>query len=111
MKRTYLVLCIVGTALPYFPFVLWLSANGPDAKLFAEQMFANRISAFFAMDVLVSALALMAFAGAESKRLNMGLRERLLILLAVLTVGVSLALPLFLYLREDKLATAPPKGA
>jgi hypothetical protein len=57
--------------------------------------------AFFAMDVVVSAVALLVFARSEGSML--GVPGRWLPLIAVLTVGVSLGLPLFLYLRERKL--------
>jgi hypothetical protein len=53
------------------------------------------------MDVLVSAVALLVFSRREASRL--GMRGRWLPLIAVLTVGVSLGLPLFLYLRERTL--------
>jgi hypothetical protein len=52
------------------------------------------------MDVLVSAIALLVFARAESAHLRGPLRWAPLV--AVLTVGVSLGLPLLLYLRERK---------
>jgi len=50
------------------------------------------------MDVLVSAVVLIAFMRVESGRLK--IRRRWLPVLAMLTVGVSLALPMFLYMRE-----------
>jgi len=53
------------------------------------------------VDVLASAVVLLVFARHESSRL--GTRGRWLPLIAVLTVGVSLGLPLFLYMRERKL--------
>jgi hypothetical protein len=53
------------------------------------------------MDVIVSAIALMVLVRSESSRLS--LRARWLPMAAVLTVGVSLALPLFLYMRERRL--------
>ena len=98
MKTTYVILCVLGVALPYWQFLPWMAAHGLNLPLFFQELFANRISAFFGMDVLVSAVALMAFAGSESSRL--GASARWLTLLAVLTVGVSLGLPLLLYLRE-----------
>ena len=76
-------------------------ANGLDLKLFVQQLFVNRIGAFFGLDVLVSALVLFYFVRSEGKRLNV--RYRWASLLATLTVGVSLGLPLFLYLRERSL--------
>jgi Terpene cyclase DEP1 len=101
VKTAYLAFCLLGTIVPYWPFVPWLFENGPDGPLFLRELFANRISAFFGLDVIISALALLVFIRVESVRL--GIRRRWLPVAAVLTVGVSLALPLFLYLRELEL--------
>jgi hypothetical protein len=100
-KTIYLILCLLGTALPYWQFIPWVTTNGLNMPLFFQQLFANRIGAFFGMDVIVSAVALLIFVRSESSRLRV--RGRWLPLIAVLTVGVSLGLPLFLYLREDAL--------
>ena len=100
-KTIYLILCVLGVVLPYWQFLPWVAANGLDMPLFIQQLFANRISAFFGMDVLVSAVALLVFTRNEGPRL--GVPGRWLPLIAVLTVGVSLGLPLFLYLRERTL--------
>lgn len=100
LKTTYLILCVLGVILPYWQFVPWVTANGLNTPLFFQQLFANRIGGFFAMDVFVSAVALMVFVRNESPRLS-GV-ARWVPLIAVLTVGVSLALPLYLYLREQK---------
>jgi hypothetical protein len=100
-KTIYLLLCFVGVVLPYWQFVPWVAEHGLNMRLFVQQLFANRVSAFFGMDVLVSAIALLIFVRIENSRLSA--RGRWLPLLAVLTVGVSLALPLFLYLREAKM--------
>ncbi|HYL93799.1 MAG TPA: DUF2834 domain-containing protein [Alphaproteobacteria bacterium] len=98
LKSLYLFLCVVGFVLPYWQFVPWVAANGLHLALFVQQLFANRIGGFFGMDVLVSSLVLVVFMRAESSRLRP--RGRWWPVLALLTVGVSLALPLFLYLRE-----------
>ena len=98
MKTTYLILCVLGVALPYWQFLPWVAANGLNLPLFFHELFANRIGGFFGMDVLVSAVALLVFA--RSERARIGTAGRWLTLLAVLTVGVSLGLPLLLYLRE-----------
>jgi len=102
----YLVLCFVGAALPYWQFVPWVMQHGLNLPLFVHELFANRISAFFGMDVLVSALVLIVFMRVESARLD--IRERWLPVLVLLTVGVSLGLPLFLYLRESRLDEIKP---
>jgi hypothetical protein len=108
-KTLYLVLCILGFLLPYAEFIPWALQHGLNLSLFVRELFANRIGAFFGMDVLVSAVVLVAFTRIESKRL--GIRHRWLVILAVLTVGVSLGLPLFLYLREHQLESGVPASA
>lgn len=104
-KTLYLALCLVGLLLPYSQFVPWVLQHGLNLPLFARELFANRISAFFGMDVIASAVALLVFTRIESARL--AIRNRWLVVIAVLTVGVSLALPLFLYLRELELERKP----
>jgi hypothetical protein len=100
-KMLYLLLCFLGLALPYSQFVPWVIEHGLDMRLFIHQLFANRIGGFFGMDVFVSAVALIGFVRNEGRRLKM---ERLWLPVAsVLLVGVSLGLPLFLYLREREL--------
>lgn len=101
LKTLYLVLCILGIVLPYWPFVPWAAQNGLHMPLFFRELFANRVGAFFGMDVLVSAAVLVVFIRTESLRLR--IPGRWLPVLALLLVGVSLALPLFLYMRERKL--------
>jgi hypothetical protein len=72
--------------------------HGLNLTLFFRELFANRISAFFALDVMVSAMVLIWFIQSEGKRL----RVRLLWLptLGTLLVGVSFGFPLFLFLRQ-----------
>ncbi|HWY22379.1 MAG TPA: DUF2834 domain-containing protein [Candidatus Acidoferrum sp.] len=105
-KTIYLALCLVGAAVPYWQFVPWVMQHGMNPPLFIRELFANRISAFFGMDVLVSAVVLIVFMRIESARLN--IRRRWLPVLALLTVGVSLGLPMFLYLRESRLEEVKP---
>jgi hypothetical protein len=100
-KTTYLVLLIAGTILPYWQFVQWLAERGLNARLFLQQLFANRISSFFALDVFISALVLLYFIAIESSRAR--IRQTWLAVLATLLVGGSCGLPLFLYLREKAL--------
>lgn len=100
LKTAYLILCVPGVLLPYWQIAPWLAENGPDLPLFFEELFANRVGAFFGMDVFVSAAALLLFARAEGGRA--GVRGFWPAALAVLSVGVSLGLPLFLYLRERR---------
>jgi hypothetical protein len=100
-KNTYLLFCVLGVVLPYSQFIPWVLENGLQLRVFFQQLFANRIGGFFGMDVLVSAVVLIFFMRREGRRL--GVRPTWLPILGVLTVGVSLGLPLFLYLRERAL--------
>jgi uncharacterized protein DUF2834 len=97
-KTVYLALCLVGTIFPYWQFLPWLLEHGLNLRLLLQELFANRISAFFAADVILSALTLLAFIRVERSRLRM--RHYWLPVLAVLTVGVSMGLPMLFYMRE-----------
>jgi hypothetical protein len=97
-KNLYLALCVAGAVLPYSQFIPWVAENGLNLPLFFQQLFANRIGAFFGMDVFVSAAVLLVFMGVESARVR--IRWRWLPVVALVSVGVSLAFPLYLYMRE-----------
>jgi hypothetical protein len=100
-KNTYLFLCILGTAIPYSQFIPWVTENGLQLGLLVRQLFVNRIGAFFGMDVLVSSVVLLVFMRVEGRMLRV--RFRWMPIVGLCAVGVSLALPLFLYLRERAL--------
>ena len=100
-KHVYLMLCLLGTILPYSQFILFLRDHGLDLRLFFQQLFSNPVGGFFGWDVIVSTLVLWAFAFFEGRRV--GLKHLWAPFVASLTVGVSLGLPLFLYLREERL--------
>ena len=106
-KTAYLIFCVLGILLPYSQFVPWVVAqHGVPMGLFVRELFANRIGAFFGMDVLVSAVVLISFVQREGKRL--GVRHLWLPIAGTLVVGVSLGFPLFLYLREGTLESGGP---
>jgi Terpene cyclase DEP1 len=94
----YLALCVAGTVLPYSQLLPFLREHGLDLRLIVEQLFANRISGFFGLDVIVSSIVLWAFVAVEGRRA--AVKHLWAPIAASLTVGVSLGLPLFLYLRE-----------
>ena len=100
-KTLYLVLCVAGIVVPYWQFVPWFLQHGLNLPLFVRELFSTRIGAFFGMDVVMSAVTLLVFSRIEGMRV--GVRGRWLVALSILTVGVSLGLPLFLYLREQRL--------
>jgi len=100
-KNIYLALSCVGAILPYWEFTPWVARHGLDMRLFFSELLANRISTFFGLDVIVSAVVLLIFMRVESRRADVP--GRWIPILATLAVGVSLGLPLFLYMRELRL--------
>jgi hypothetical protein len=89
------VFCLLGLVLPYSQFVRWIIEHHPlNMSMFMHDPFANRIAAFFALDVIVSAIVLLSFIQSEGRRLRM--RFLWLPMLGTVFIGVSLGLPLFL---------------
>lgn len=96
LERVYFALAAVGAALPLSAFLPWFAAHGLDLPLFVAELFANRISSFFAWDVIVSAIVLTLFVALDARRAP----GRWWAVAATFTIGVSCGLPLFLGLRE-----------
>ena len=105
IQYLYLVLCVLGAALPCSQLFPFLAEHGFNVPLIVEQLFANRISGFFGLDVIVSSIVLAVFVLTEGRRQQMKLLW--LPLLCTLAVGVSLGLPLFLYMREGRIVRRP----
>src|SRR5689334_19708717 len=97
----YLALCILGVIVPNAPFFRWMGEHGLDPRLFVRDLFANGVSSFFGLDVVLTALVVCGFVLVEGRRL--GLRRLWMPIAAVCIVGVSLGLPLFLYQRQLRL--------
>jgi len=105
VKHLYLALCVAGTVLPCWQFLPFLRNHGLDLPLLFQQLFATPVSGFFGMDVIVSSVVLWVFVLGEGRRA--GVRHLWAPIAANIMVGVSLGLPLFLYLREHaRTATA-----
>ena len=103
MQWLYFVAAILGAILPLSQLVPFVAAHGFDLNLFFRQLFQNHISAFFGMDVIVSSLVLWLFVFSEGRR--RGMKGLWVYVVCNLAVGVSLALPLFLFFRERRAVT------
>jgi hypothetical protein len=104
LKRFYLGLCLLGLLIPNAAFWPWLISHGLNPPAFLRDLFANGVSTFFGLDVVLSALALSGFVLVEGRRI--GLPRRWVPIVATCLVGVSLGLPLFLYQRQVHLDRA-----
>ena len=100
MRWFYLVAAILGAILPLSQLIPFVAAYGLDVPLLFKQLFQNHASAFFGLDVIVSSVVLWLFVFSEGQRLRM--RHLWFYIVCNLVVGVSLALPLFLFFRESK---------
>lgn len=101
MQWLYLIAAILGAILPLSQLIPFLAAYGLDVPLLFKQLFQNYASAFFGLDVIVSSVVLWLFVFSEGRR--RGMRHLWLYVVCNLAVGVSLALPLFLFFRERRL--------
>ena len=100
-KNIYLILAIIGFIAPYYFFLQVSGENGFDLTSLIQPMFANNLLRGVAMDLMVSVIVFWIFMFAEANKVQM--KNPWLYLLATLLVGLSFALPLFLYFRERKL--------
>jgi Terpene cyclase DEP1 len=107
-RRVYLILCVLGFVIPYSQFVPWLLEHGLNLNLLFRELFANRISAFFAMDVIISAIVVIWFIQSKGKRLRV--KFLWLPTIGTLVVGVSFGFPLFLFLRQVTLDRATARA-
>jgi hypothetical protein len=99
-KLLYLFLTIVGSIAPWF----WLLQD-PNVlvspALFMQRAFANNVSSDVAEDLLISAIAFFGFAWMELKRLKISRLWMFVYIGLTFGIGLSCALPIFLYRREQ----------
>lgn len=99
MKKTvYIILCVLGAAIPLTAFVPFALENGLDLGLFVQEMFGTQVATFLSADLILSSLALWVFIYFELRKRP--IRYWWLAIIANVGVGLSLGLPLFLLLRE-----------
>lgn len=94
MKTLYLLLAVLGTVLPYLFFAEHFAAAGLAPGAFLGGMFGHPVAAGAAADLVLSSVVFWVwlFASGEGRR-------AVFLIPANLLVGLSLALPLWLYLR------------
>ena len=61
MRPIYLIAAIIGFALPAYFLADFFIEQGPAPRLFLQQLFANRISSAFGLDLIVSSLVFWPF--------------------------------------------------
>ena len=97
--KGYLVLSFVGFIIPYLAFGNWLVQHGVDPHLFVRDLFANGVSTFFALDVLISAVVLISLVRRNGS-LTSG--QRWGVIVGTICVGGSFGLPLYLFFDAQR---------
>lgn len=100
LRAFYLIMCVIGTVIPWAFFGSFFAANGFDVPLFVRGLFANGAAGGFSADVMISIAVFWVWSFHDSRQ--KGLRQWWLVLPAGSLVGLSLALPLYLYLRAGR---------
>ena len=99
MIRLYALLCVAGAALPLAFLGAFLADEGLDPAAAWDQISASDLSLMAWADVLVAALAVIAYSARQRVH---GLELWWLPVVATLAVGPSLGLPLLLLLRARR---------
>lgn len=109
LKTFYLLAAFLGTALPWFYFAGFFAVNGIDIAAFASGLFVNGAAGGFAIDVLMSVMVFWVWSWHDARQHHVA--SWWLVLPAGVCVGLSLALPLYLYLRHDLIMAAAGKSS
>jgi|ERR1700733_9158597 hypothetical protein len=99
-KHVYLILAVLGFIVPYYFLISFLTAQGLSGTAFVQALFGTRIS-IAALDLILSCVVFVSYLRREAVRCSIA--HWWLYLAALLTVGLSFALPLFLYFRESRI--------
>jgi len=98
MKNIYLAGAIIGAIVPYLFFFQFINTFGLDIPAFLAGLFANGAAGGFSADLLITSFIFWIYMFAQRKTEN-GPAPWLFIVLN-LVIGLSCALPAYLYARE-----------
>lgn len=98
IRHFYLVMAIAGAIVPWVLFGSFFLQNGPDAPLFLQSLFVNGAAGGFSADVLISLSVFLIWSRRDAARQRVA--HWWLVLPASCLAGLSVSLPLYLYLRE-----------
>jgi hypothetical protein len=98
MKKLFLVLAVIGAISPYLFFIQHLSNEGFSPSKLTAAVFANPAAGGFTADLLLSSGIFWIFMFIE--RSSKKGPNPLLFILLNFFIGLSCALPAYLYARE-----------
>ena len=98
MKKLYLTLAIIGAIVPYLFFFQFIQAEGINIPGFISSLFVNGAAGGFSADLLISSFVFWLFMFQQMKTPNEP--KPYLFIALNLSIGLSCALPAYLYARE-----------
>jgi hypothetical protein len=107
VKHFYAAAAILGAIAPFAVYFGYLSSV-PGAQGALSLAWANPIAAATLTDFTISCLVFWPFLFVESKRV--GVRHPWFFVVTNIVVGLSFALPAFLFMRERALERSSPLG-
>ena len=94
MRKIYLILCILGIALPYYNLINYLKINNWSMDGFFSLLYENYAVSMISMDLTVAASSFLIFLIYNFRKKPIKIIRYLI---PMVLVGFSLALPLYLY--------------
>jgi hypothetical protein len=104
VKTVYLALAVLGAIVPIALGLVFLKEHGLDGGEAVRQLFGSTASTLAFADLTISSLVFWVWLASEAPR--RGIRRWWPFVAANLLVGLSFALPLFLYVRSTRGAGA-----
>ena len=98
MKKFYLFLAIAGAIVPYIFFFQFVQTEGLNLSSFVASLFVNGAAAGFSADLVISSFIFWLFMFQQLRKRNSP--QPYLFIVLNLAIGLSCALPAYLYARE-----------
>ena len=102
MKNVYLVLAIVGAVVPYLFFFGFFADHGLDLPTFVGALFANGAAGGFTADLLITSAVFWLYMFTRE-----GGPSPWLFIVLNLSIGLSCALPAYLYVLAREAEASP----
>jgi hypothetical protein len=100
-KIIYLISFIIGTVVPFYFIFGFIEINGLDIVLFIKELFHNKASSTFSSDLLICSFIFWIFMANDKKGRKM---PNLFLFIGLnLIIGLSSAMPLYLYFRQKSI--------
>ena len=96
LKKFYLLAAVVGAIVPYIFFLGFANDEGLNLLAFVEGLFVNGAAGGFTADLVISSAIFWVYMGSRAAA---GPKPALFIVLN-LTIGLSCALPAYLWAAE-----------